>query len=133
MQNGAEVKESIWMEREEAESAIRSASDTLVRLVRLMNISAVTKRSDVGNNRVNFPIQTSRRIFSASMIIQMKFLHKFFDIRLEEHSFTFCFEILNAIYIVSRSLELIIKLKFIYKRKFFCYNTLYMCDSFDFK
>lgn len=67
MQNGAEVKESIWVEREEVESAIRSAcvSDTLVRLVRLMNISAVTKRSDVGNNRVNFSIQTNRRIFSA--------------------------------------------------------------------
>jgi len=26
----------------------------------LMNILAITKRSDVGNNRVNFPIQANR-------------------------------------------------------------------------
>ena len=58
MQNGAEVKESIWMEREETESAIRSECMYIRGYARLasslMNISAVTKRSECGKQSRKF-------------------------------------------------------------------------------
>jgi len=72
--------------------SVCTSAGTLVWLVHSWIFQQSQSGANVGNNRVNFPIQTNKWIFSALVIIQItKFLHNihwYLNVTIEEHNFT---------------------------------------------